>query len=144
MFSRLGRSCYIGLNQRKHFFGLFAVRMALLILHVHLYQYLFILTHDRMTGERECKGVSTLCTAKKDPAWYARSCLRSLRSARFCPHCIRFCPVRACLNVLIESVHKICRKNLSKIKLCDWPNELDATSWQVLNKTESVGWTDSN
>ena len=59
-------------------------------------------------------------------------------------HCIRFCPVRACLNVLIESVHKICRQNLSKIKLCDWPNELDATSWQVLNTTESVGWTDSN
>ena len=46
---------------------------------------------------------------------------------------------RACLNVLIESVHKICRQNLSKIKLCDWPNKLDATSWQVLNTTESVG-----
>ena len=26
-----------------------------------------------------------------------------------------------------------------KIKLCDWPNKLDATSWQVLNTTESVG-----
>ena len=52
--------------------------------------------------------------------------------------------VRACLNVLIESVHKICRQNLSKIKLCDWPNKLDATSWQVLNTTESVEWTDSN
>ena len=47
--------------------------------------------------------------------------------------------VRACVNVLIESVHKICRQNLSKIKLCDWPNKLDATSWQVLNTTESVG-----
>ena len=32
------------------------------------------------------------------------------------------------LDVLIESVHKICRQNLSKIKLCDWPNKLDATS----------------
>ena len=52
--------------------------------------------------------------------------------------------VRACLNVLIESGHKICRQNLSKIKLCDWPNKLDAASWQVLNTTESVGWTDSN
>ena len=42
-------------------------------------------------------------------------------------------PVRPCLNlnVLTESVHKICRQNLSKIKLCDWPNNLDATSWQV-------------
>ena len=39
--------------------------------------------------------------------------------------------LRACINVLIESVHKICRQNLSKIKLCDWPNKLDATSWQV-------------
>ena len=38
---------------------------------------------------------------------------------------------RPCLNVLTESVHKICRQNLSKIKLCDWPNKLDATSWQV-------------
>ena len=47
--------------------------------------------------------------------------------------------VRTCINVLIESVHKICRQNLSKIKLCDWPNKLDATSWQVLNTTESVG-----
>ena len=47
--------------------------------------------------------------------------------------------LRACINVLIESVHKICRQNLSKIKLCDWPNKLDATSWQVLNTTESVG-----
>ena len=47
--------------------------------------------------------------------------------------------VRACINVLIESVHKICLQNLSKIKLCDWPNKLDATSWQVLNTTESVG-----
>ena len=46
---------------------------------------------------------------------------------------------RACINVLIESVHKICRQNLSKIKLCDWPNKLDATSWQVLKTTESVG-----
>ena len=46
------------------------------------------------------------------------------------------------VNVLIESGHKICRQNhLSKIKLCDWPNKLDATSWQVLNTTESVGWT---
>ena len=27
--------------------------------------------------------------------------------------------VRPCLNVLTESVHKICRQNLSKIKLCD-------------------------
>ena len=35
------------------------------------------------------------------------------------------------LTVLTESVHKICRQNLSKIKLCDWPNKLDATSWQV-------------
>ena len=49
------------------------------------------------------------------------------------------CRVRDCINVLIESVHKICRQNLSKIKLCDWPNKLDATSWQVLNTTESVG-----
>ena len=47
--------------------------------------------------------------------------------------------LRACTNVLIEYVHKICRQNLSKIKLCDWPNKLDATSWQVLNTTESVG-----
>ena len=39
---------------------------------------------------------------------------------------------------VIESVHKICRQNLSKIKLCDWPNKLDATRWQVLNTTESV------
>ena len=52
--------------------------------------------------------------------------------------------LRPCLNVLIESVHKICRQNLSKIKLCDWPKNLDTTSWQVLNTTESVGWTDSN
>ena len=51
--------------------------------------------------------------------------------------------LRSCLNVLIESVHKICRQNLSKIKLCDWPKNLDTTSWQVLNTTESVGWTDS-
>ena len=36
--------------------------------------------------------------------------------------------VRPCLNVLIESVQKICRQNLSKIKLCDWPNNLDTTS----------------
>ena len=27
--------------------------------------------------------------------------------------------LRPCLNVQIESVHKICRQNLSKIKLCD-------------------------
>ena len=47
--------------------------------------------------------------------------------------------IRACINVFIEYVHKICRQNLSKIKLCDWPNKLDATSWQVLNTTESVG-----
>ena len=47
--------------------------------------------------------------------------------------------IRARINVLIESVHKICRQNLSKIKLCNWPNKLDATSWQVLNTTESVG-----
>ena len=47
--------------------------------------------------------------------------------------------IRACINVLIESVHKICEQNLSKIKLFDWPNKLDATSWQVLNTTESVG-----
>ena len=46
--------------------------------------------------------------------------------------------LRPCLNVLTESVHKICRQNLSKIKLCDWPNKLDATSWKVLNTTESV------
>ena len=52
--------------------------------------------------------------------------------------------IRAYFNVLVESVHKICRQNLSKIKLCDWPNNLDATSWQVLNTTESVGWADSN
>ena len=39
--------------------------------------------------------------------------------------------IRPCLNVLTESVHKICRQNLSKIKLYDWPNKLDATSWQV-------------
>ena len=38
--------------------------------------------------------------------------------------------IRACINVLID---------LSKIKLCDWPNKLDATSWQVLDTTESVG-----
>ena len=42
-----------------------------------------------------------------------------------------FSPIRPCLNVLTESVHKICRQNLSKIKLCDWPNKLDATGWQV-------------
>ena len=47
--------------------------------------------------------------------------------------------LRPCINVLIESVHKICRQNLLKIKLFDWPNKLDATSWQVLNTTESVG-----
>ena len=52
--------------------------------------------------------------------------------------------LRPCLNVLIESVQKICRQNLSKIKLCDWPKKLDTTSWQVLNTTESVGWTGSN
>ena len=51
--------------------------------------------------------------------------------------------LRPCLNVQIESVQKIGRENLSKIKLCDWPNKLDTTSWQVLNTTESVGWTDS-
>ena len=51
--------------------------------------------------------------------------------------------VRPCLNVQIKSVHKICRQNLSKIKLCDWPNKLGTTSWQVLNTTESVGRTDS-
>ena len=49
-----------------------------------------------------------------------------------------FWRLRPCLNVLTESVHKICRQNLSKIKLCDWPNNLDATSWQVLNTTECV------
>ena len=37
-------------------------------------------------------------------------------------------PLRPCLNVQIESVHKICPQNLSKIKLCDWPNKLDTTS----------------
>ena len=47
--------------------------------------------------------------------------------------------LRPCINVLIESVNKICQQNLAKIKLCDWPNNLDATSWQVLNSTESVG-----
>ena len=52
---------------------------------------------------------------------------------------VEFCVLRACINVLIESVNKICRQNLSKRKLCDWPNKLDATSWQVLNTTESVG-----
>ena len=52
--------------------------------------------------------------------------------------------LRPCLHVLIESVHKICRQNLSKIKLCDWPKKLETTSWQVLNTTESVAWTDSN
>ena len=36
--------------------------------------------------------------------------------------------LRPCVNVLIESVQKICRQNLSKIKLCDWPNKLDTTS----------------
>ena len=36
--------------------------------------------------------------------------------------------VRPCLNVLIESVQKICRQNLLKIKLCEWPNKLDTTS----------------
>ena len=54
-------------------------------------------------------------------------------------HTVYTAPLRACINVLIESVHKICRQNLSKMKLCDWPNKLDATSWQVLNTTESVG-----
>ena len=44
---------------------------------------------------------------------------------------IRAFGIRPCLNVFTESVHKICRQNLSKIKLCDWPNKLDATSWQV-------------
>ena len=43
--------------------------------------------------------------------------------------------LRPCLNVLIESIHKICRQNLSKIKLCDWPKKLETTSWQVLNTT---------
>ena len=52
--------------------------------------------------------------------------------------------LRPCLNVLIKSVHKICRQNLLKIKLCDWPKKIDTTSWQVLNTTESVGWTNSN
>ena len=52
--------------------------------------------------------------------------------------------LRPCINVSIESVHKICRQNLSKIELCDWPKMLDTASWQVLNTTESVGWTDSN
>ena len=51
--------------------------------------------------------------------------------------------VRPCLNVQIESVQKICRQNLSRIKLFDWPNKLDTTSWQILKTTESVGWTDS-
>ena len=53
-------------------------------------------------------------------------------------------PVYYSLNFQIESVQKICRQNLPKIKLCDWPNKLDTTSWQVLNTTESVGWRDSN
>ena len=43
------------------------------------------------------------------------------------------------MSSLIESVNKICRQNMPKIKLCDWPNKLDATSWQVLNTAESVG-----
>ena len=52
---------------------------------------------------------------------------------------------RSCLNVLTESVHKICRQNLSsKIKLCDWPNKLDATSWQVWTRHNLSKWTDSN
>ena len=46
-------------------------------------------------------------------------------------------------SIQIGSVHKICRQNLSKIKLCDWPDKLDTTIWQVLSTTESVGWTDS-
>ena len=41
--------------------------------------------------------------------------------------------LRPCLNVFT-----VCRQNLSKIKLCDWPNTLDATSCQALNTTESV------
>ena len=49
--------------------------------------------------------------------------------------------LRPCLNVQIESVHNFFRQNLSKIKLCDCPNKLDNTIWQVLNTTESVGWT---
>ena len=53
-------------------------------------------------------------------------------------------PVRPCLNVLTESVHKICRQNLSKIKLCDWPNKLDSTSWQVWTRQNLSKWTDSN
>ena len=44
----------------------------------------------------------------------------------------------------VPAVHKICRQNLWKIKLCDWPNKLDTTSWQVLHTKESVGWTDYN
>ena len=45
--------------------------------------------------------------------------------------------VKPCLNVQIESVHNICRQKLSKVKLCDWPNKPDTTSWPVLNMTES-------
>ena len=69
------------------------------------------------------------------------------RSLFFCERTIEVTDqriVRPSLNVQIESVHKICRQNLSKIKLCDWPDTLDTTSWQVLSTTESVGWTDSN
>ena len=38
-----------------------------------------------------------------------------------------------------ESVDRICREYS-----CDSPNDLNTTSRQVLNTTESVGWTDSN
>ena len=38
----------------------------------------------------------------------------------------------------LESVRKICRQNLSKIKLCDWPNKLGTTSWQVLKTTRPL------
>ena len=55
----------------------------------------------------------------------------SIKKEEFCTRSGATIRLRACLNIEIESVHKICRQNLSKIKLCDWPNKLDATSWQV-------------
>ena len=54
----------------------------------------------------------------------------SLLSLSYAP-----CEVRPCLNDEIESVHRICREYSSVIGQI----ELDTTSRQVLNTTESVG-----
>ena len=47
-------------------------------------------------------------------------------------------------SVLTTGWNRFIRIYMSKIWLCDWPNELDTTSRQVLNTTESIGYTDSN